>query len=77
MVKKCILNMERPNIFSYDDLAIQRGLRMIYHHRKIDKKLFEKYRKRFSPYGSVASLYIWKVSGGAIEGMKDYAPKNK
>ena len=33
--------MERPNIFSYDDLAIQRGLRMIYHHRKIDKKLFE------------------------------------
>lgn len=69
--------MERPNIFSYDDLAIQRGLRMIYHHRKIDKKLFEKYRKRFSPYGSVASLYIWKVSGGAIEGMKDYAPKNK
>ena len=23
--------MQRPNIFSYDDLAIQRGLRMVYH----------------------------------------------
>ena len=50
--------MQRPNIFSYDDLAIQRGLRMVYHHRKIDRKLFEKYRRRFSPYCSVASLYL-------------------
>lgn len=69
--------MERQNVLSYDDLAIQRGLRMVYHHRKIDKKLFEKYRRRYSPYGSVASLYLWAVSNGAIEGMKDYAPKKK
>ena len=67
--------MQRPDIFSYDDLAIQRGLRMVYHHRKIDRKLFEKYRRRFSPYCSVASLYLWAVSGGAIPEMKDYKPK--
>ena len=67
--------LQRPNIFSFDDLAIQRGLRMVYHHRKIDRKLFEKYRRRFSPYCSVASLYLWAVSGGAIPEMKDYAPK--
>ena len=67
--------LQRPNVFSYDDLAILRGLRMIYHHRKIDKTLFEKYRRRFSPYCSVASLYLWAVSGGAIPEMKDYAPK--
>lgn len=67
--------MQRPDIFSYDDLAIQRGLRMVYHHRRIDRKLFEKYRRRFSPYCSVASLYLWAVSGGAIPGMRDYAPK--
>ena len=67
--------MQRPNVFSYDDLAIQRGLRMVYHHRKIDRKLFEKYRRRFSPYCSVASLYLWAVSGGAVPGMRDYAPK--
>lgn len=69
--------MQRQNIFSFDDLAIQRGLRMVYHHRNIDRKLFEKYRRRFSPYCSVASLYLWAVAGGAIEGMKDYAPKKK
>lgn len=67
--------MQRPDIFSYDDLAIQRGLRMVYHHRRIDRKLFEKYRRKFSPYCSVASLYLWAVSGGAIPGMRDYASK--
>lgn len=69
--------LQRPNIFSFDDLAIQRGLRMVYHHRNIDRKLFEKYRRRFSPYCSVASLYLWAVAGGAIPGMKDYAPKRR
>ena len=69
--------MQRPDVFSYDDLAIQRGLRMLYHHRKIDRKLFEKYRRRFSPYCSVASLYLWAIAGGAIPGMRDYSPKKK
>ena len=69
--------LQRPNVFSFDDLAIQRGLRMVYHHRKIDRKLFEKYRRRFTPYCSVASLYLWAVSNGAIPEMRDYAPKNK
>lgn len=64
--------LERPNIFSYGDLAIHKGIRMVYHHRKIDKKLFEKYRKRFSPYCSVVSLYFWTVSSGAIPELKDY-----
>ena len=69
--------LQRPDVFSYDDLAIQRGLRMIYHHREIDRRLFEKYRRRFSPYCSVASLYLWAVAGGAIPEMKDYKPKSK
>ena len=69
--------LQRPNILSYDDLAIQRGMRMVYHHRKIDRKLFEKYRKRLSPYCSVASLYFWAVAGGAIPEMRDYALREK
>lgn len=69
--------LQRPDVFSYDDLAIQRGLRMVYHHREIDRRLFEKYRRRFHPYCSVASLYLWAVAGGAIPEMKDYKPKSK
>jgi len=69
-----IFSMQRPNILSYNDLAIHRGLRIVYHHRKIDKTIFNKYWKRYTPYASVASLYLWAVAGGAFEGMKDYAP---
>ena len=72
-----LFSMQRPDILSFGDLAIQRGLRMVYHHRKITRELFEKYRHRFSPYNSVASLYLWAVAGGAVEGMKDYAPKKQ
>lgn len=67
----------RPDILSYGDLAIQRGLRMVYHHRVITPQLFERYRRRFSPFGSTASLYLWAVAGGAVEGMRDYAPGKK
>lgn len=67
--------MQRPNVLSYNDLAIQRGLKMVYGHKSISRELFEKYRRRFSPYCSVASLYLWAAAGGAVEGLKDYAPK--
>ena len=69
--------LQRPDIFSYDDLAIQRGLRMVYHHRQVGRELFEKYRRRYSPYGSVASLYLWAVAGGAVPELRDYAPQGK
>lgn len=70
-----IFCMQRPDVLSFGDLAIQRGLRMLYHHRKIDRKLFDKYRRRYSPYATTAGLYIWAIAGGAIPEMKDYAPK--
>ena len=72
-----LFSIQRPNILSFGDLAILRGMRMLYHHKVITKQLFEKYRQRYSPYGSVAGLYLWAIAGGAIEGMKDYAPKQK
>lgn len=70
-------SMQRLDVLSWGDLAIQRGLRMVYHHRRITPELFAKYRRRYSPYASVASLYLWAVAGGAIPDMKDWAPKGK
>jgi DNA-3-methyladenine glycosylase II len=70
-----IFSMQRPNVLSFGDLAIQRGLRMVYRHREIDKTKFNQYWKRYTPYASVASLYLWAVAGGAIDGMKDYSLK--
>ena len=68
--------LERPDVLAFDDLAIQRGMRMLYHHRRITPQLFAKYRRRYSPYGSTASLYLWAIAGGAIPGMRDWAPKS-
>lgn len=66
----------RPDILSFGDLAIHRGMRMVYHHRKVTRQMFEKYRRRYSPYGSVASLYLWAISHMDVPGYdRDYAPK--
>jgi DNA-3-methyladenine glycosylase II len=57
-----IFSMQRPNVVSWGDLAIRRGMCNLYGHKKLDRVKFEKYKKRYSPYGSVASLYLWAVS---------------
>lgn len=68
-----IFCMQRPNVLSFGDLAILRGLRMLYRHREIDKTRFARYRKRYSPYGTVASLYLWAIASGAIPELTDPA----
>jgi 3-methyladenine DNA glycosylase/8-oxoguanine DNA glycosylase len=68
-----IFSMQRLNIFSKDDLAILRGLRMVYRHRKITPALFAKYKRRYSPYATIASLYLWSVAGGACPSLTDPA----
>ena len=65
--------LQRPDIFSYGDLAILRGLRMVYRHKEISRERFERYRKRFHPYCSTASLYLWAVAGGALSDLTDPA----
>ena len=68
-------SMQRPNIMSIDDLAILRGLRMLYGHKKITPTLFMKYKRRYSPYATVASLYLWAVAGGACADLEDPAQR--
>ena len=70
-------SMQRPDIVSFGDLAIQRGMRMLYRHRAITRPLFDKYRRRYSPCGTVASLYLWAIAGGALPGVTDPAAKTK
>ncbi len=67
--------LKRNDIFSFGDIAIHRGLRMLYRHKDIPKERFEKYRKRYSPYGTVASVYLWAIAAGAIPDLDD--PKDK
>jgi DNA-3-methyladenine glycosylase II len=57
-----IFSMERQDVVSWGDLAIQRGMMKLYGIETLDREQFERYRKRYSPYGSVASLYLWELS---------------
>lgn len=57
-----IFSLGRMDVLSFKDLAIVRGMMRLYGLEKITKVDFEKYRKRYSPYGSVASLYLWELS---------------
>lgn len=70
-----LFTFRRPDVLSFGDLGIHRGMRMVYRKRKIDKALFERIRRRLSPCGSVASLYFWAVAGGAIPDLTDPAAK--
>ncbi|NLB89040.1 MAG: methylated-DNA--[protein]-cysteine S-methyltransferase [Syntrophomonadaceae bacterium] len=66
-----IFSMQRPNILSWNDLGIHRGLRMLYGHGEITPELFAKYKDLYSPYASVASLYLWEIAGGACPHLTD------
>ena len=57
-----LFSLERPDILSYNDFGIKKGMMKLYDLAEITKKEFEKYRKRYSPYGSVASLYLWELA---------------
>lgn len=55
-------SMERKNILSWGDVAIRRGMMKLYGIEDITREQFEKYKKLYTPYGSVASIYLWKLS---------------
>ncbi len=57
-----LFSLQRPDVLSWGDLAIRRGIMALYGLTGLTKAEFELYRKRFSPYGSVASLYLWQIS---------------
>ena len=58
-----IFSLQRPDVVSWGDLAIRRGMMKLYDVDDLTREEFQMYRKRYSPFGSVASLYLWEISG--------------
>lgn len=58
----------RPDIVSYGDLAIRRGMMNLYGLKTLSKAEFDSYRKCYTPHGTVASLYLWALSVETPEG---------
>ncbi|CAM3780547.1 DNA-3-methyladenine glycosylase family protein [Marinicrinis lubricantis] len=57
-----IHSMQRRDVVSWGDLAIRRGMMKLYELPDLTKKQFETYRQRYSPYGTIASFYLWAVA---------------
>ncbi|MDY3618451.1 DNA-3-methyladenine glycosylase family protein [Agathobaculum sp.] len=70
-----IFSLQRPDVLSYDDFGIRKGLRMVYGLPSLSRAEFQSYRERFTPCGTVAGLYLWAVAGGALPELTD--PENK
>ena len=72
-----LFSLQRPDVLSFGDLAILRGLRMLYRHREVSRDRFEIYRRRYSPYGSAASLSLGAIAGGALPDLSDPAASRR
>lgn len=57
-----IFSLNRPDVLSWGDLAIRRGIMNLYGLKELKKEQFDRYKKRYAPCGSVASLYLWALS---------------
>ncbi len=57
-----IFSLERPDVLSFADLGIRRGLMRLHHLDDLSEAVFDKYRNMYSPYGSTASLYLWELA---------------
>ncbi len=55
-----LFSLNRMDILSYNDLIIRRSLCRVFNLEDITKKEFKYYQEIFSPYGSIASLYLWE-----------------
>lgn len=65
-----MFTLGREDVFAMDDLGLQKGVIKLYNIKETDKKLLrqkiEKISKKWSPYRTYASRYLW--------GWKDSAP---
>lgn len=52
----------RLNIFSYGDAALRNGMIKAHEFKTLSKIRFDRYRKKYTPYCSVASLYYYALN---------------
>lgn len=57
-----LFSLQRKNILSYGDVGIKKGLCLLHGLEKIDKRTFLAFKDQYSPYASVASLYLWEIA---------------
>ena len=60
-------SMQRPDVLSYGDLAIRRGIMRLYGLEELSEEQFHALTDKFSPYRTTAALYFWYYANPACE----------
>lgn len=58
-----IFTFQRPDVLSFGDLAIRRGLCLLHGHKALTRELFAHYYQLYSPHATVAGFYLWDLAG--------------
>lgn len=58
-----IFSLCRPNVLSYGDLGIRNGILKLYSWKTFSRHRYSMLLKRYTPYASIASLYLWRSAG--------------
>ena len=61
----CIFGLGRMNIICYSDFGIRKGMSLLYNKQELTKQEFKEYSKRYEPYATVASIYLWHLANSA------------
>lgn len=57
-----IFTLGRPNVLPHEDVGVLNSMKRLYGMKaKPDRKTVERIARKWSPYCSVASLYLWKL----------------
>ena len=59
---EAVAMLGRPDVVSFGDYAIRKGMANLYGLKDLDKAKFARFRKRYVPYGTVASFYLWEAA---------------
>lgn len=59
-----IFSLQREDILSFGDLGIRNGLMRLHGLESLSKEEFDVFKARYSPYGTVASFYLWALANG-------------
>ena len=67
-----MFSLNRHDVFTFSDIALNRGLKMIYNLDNLTKEDFKYYKEKFSPYGTLACIYFWVVGENKVEGIEEF-----
>lgn len=60
-----IFTLGRKDVLSFGDYGIRKGISILHELDELDMNMFEKFQECYSPYGTVASLYLWEIARGS------------